>query len=70
MEWYSKASEKIINNIVKMQTEYYQGTIDLVNSLQISETDKNLLIYKINNIYDWRERYMIKYDDEQEMEEE
>ena len=70
MEWYSKASEKIINNIVTMQTEYYQGTIDLVNSLQISETEKNLLIYKINNIYDWRERYMIKYDDEQEMEEE
>ena len=65
MEYYNKASEKIVNNIVTMQTEHYQKTIDLVNSLEISEADKNLLIYRIDRIYDWRERYELENDDEQ-----
>lgn len=64
MEYYNKASKKIVDRIVTGQTEHYQSTIDLVNSLQISAADKNLLIYKINRIYDWREKYELVNDDE------
>ena len=66
MEYYNKASEEIVNIIVAMQTEHYQKTIDLVNSLRIPEADKNLLIYRIDRIYDWRERYELVNDDEDE----
>ena len=66
MEYYNKASEEIVNNIVAMQTEHYQKTIDLVNSLIIPEADKNLLIYRIDRIYDWRERYELENDDDEQ----
>ena len=66
MYYYNKASEEIVNNIVAMQTEHYQKTIDLVNSLIIPEADKNLLIYRIDRIYDWRERYELENDDDEQ----
>ena len=64
--YYNKASEKIIQNIIELETEYYQKTIDLANSLEISKADKDLLIYRINRIYDWRERYKLEKDDDEQ----
>lgn len=64
--YYNKASEKIIKNIIELETEYYQKTIDLANSLKISKADKDLLIYRINRIYDWRERYKLEKDDDEQ----
>lgn len=63
--YYNKASEETIQNIIELETECYQNTINLVNSLEISKADRDLLIYRINRIYDWRERYELVNDDEQ-----